>query len=40
MKLAGSLEVEPQLLLAGIEWLPPGPPAGGSFLLRSERGSN
>lgn len=36
MKLAGALEVEPGILLAGIEWLAPGPPAGGSFLLRSE----
>jgi transcriptional regulator with XRE-family HTH domain len=31
MKLAATLEVR----LEGIEWLPPGPPAEGSFAVRS-----
>lgn len=31
MKLAGGLEVGAELLLRGIEWIPPGPSAGGSF---------
>jgi transcriptional regulator with XRE-family HTH domain len=31
MKLAGGLEVGAELLLRGIEWIPPGPEAGGSF---------
>jgi hypothetical protein len=31
MKLAGGLEVGADLLLRGIEWIPPGPEAGGSF---------
>jgi len=31
MKLAGGLEVGAELLLRGIEWIPPGHSAGGSF---------
>ena len=31
MKLAGGLEVGAELLLRGIEWIPPGPEIGGSF---------
>jgi transcriptional regulator with XRE-family HTH domain len=31
MKLAGGLGVGAELLLRGIEWIPPGPSAGGSF---------
>lgn len=31
MKLAGGLEVGAELLLRGIEWIPPSPEAGGSF---------
>jgi transcriptional regulator with XRE-family HTH domain len=31
MKLAGGLEVAADLLLRGIEWIPPGPEADGSF---------
>lgn len=38
MKLVGALGVKPEVLVAGIEWVPPGPPAGGSFVLGSERG--
>jgi transcriptional regulator with XRE-family HTH domain len=34
MKLADALEVRMESLLEGIEWLPPGPPAGGSFAVR------
>jgi len=40
MKLAGALAVKPESLLAGIEWVAPGPPAGGSFLLSSEGGKS
>jgi len=35
MKLAGVLEVRLEALVEGIEWLPPGPPAPGSFAIRS-----
>jgi transcriptional regulator with XRE-family HTH domain len=31
MKLAGGLEVGAEMLLRGIEWMPPGPSAEGSF---------
>jgi transcriptional regulator with XRE-family HTH domain len=31
MKLAGGLEVGPELLLRGIEWIPHGPSGGGGF---------
>lgn len=31
LKLAGGLEVGAELLLRGIEWMPPGPSAAGSF---------
>ena len=31
MKLAAALEVRLEALVEGIEWLPPGPPARGSF---------
>ncbi len=32
LKLAGALELPPEALLRGIEWMPPGPStAGGSF---------
>lgn len=31
MKLAAALEVRVETLLEGIEWLPPGPRASGSF---------
>lgn len=31
MKLAGGLEMGAELLLRGIEWIPPGPAASGSF---------
>jgi transcriptional regulator with XRE-family HTH domain len=34
MKLAGALEVRLEALVEGIEWLPPGPPAQGSFAVR------
>ena len=34
MKLAAALEVRVETLLRGIEWLPPGPPADGSFVVR------
>ena len=37
MKLADALEVRVESLLEGIEWIPPGPPTGGSFAVR-ERG--
>ncbi len=29
MKLSGAIEVGPELLLRGIEWIPPGPSTGG-----------
>jgi transcriptional regulator with XRE-family HTH domain len=34
MKLAAALEVRLETLVEGIEWLPPGPPAQGSFAIR------
>jgi transcriptional regulator with XRE-family HTH domain len=34
MKLAAALEVRLEVLVEGIEWLPPGPPALGSFAVR------
>jgi len=34
MKLAAALEVRVETLLEGIEWLPPGPRANGSFAVR------
>jgi transcriptional regulator with XRE-family HTH domain len=34
MKLAAALEVRVETLVEGIEWLPPGPPASGSFAVR------
>ena len=34
MKLAAALEVQLEALVEGIEWLPPGPPAQGSFAVR------
>lgn len=34
MKLAAALEVRVETLVEGIEWLPPGPPASGSFVVR------
>jgi transcriptional regulator with XRE-family HTH domain len=34
MKLAAALEVRVEALVEGIEWLPPGPPAQGSFAVR------
>jgi transcriptional regulator with XRE-family HTH domain len=34
MKLAAALEVGLEALVEGIEWLPPGPPAEGSFAVR------
>jgi transcriptional regulator with XRE-family HTH domain len=34
MKLAAALEVRLEALVDGIEWLPPGPPAEGSFSVR------
>lgn len=34
MKLADALGVRVESLLEGIEWIPPGPPAGGSFAVR------
>lgn len=34
MKLAGVLEVQLEALVEGIEWLPPGPPAQGTFAVR------
>lgn len=37
MKVAGALEVKPEVLLVGIEWLPPGLSPEGSFALRPER---
>lgn len=38
MKIAGALGVKPEVLLAGIEWLPPGLSPEGSFVLHPERG--
>ncbi len=35
MKLAAALEVRVEALVEGIEWLPPAPPASGSFAVRS-----
>lgn len=34
MKLAAALDVRVEKLVEGIEWLPSGPPAGGSFAVR------
>ena len=34
VKLAAALEVRVETLVEGIEWLPPGPPASGSFVVR------
>jgi transcriptional regulator with XRE-family HTH domain len=34
MKLAATLEVGVEHLLVGIEWIPPGPAASGSFAVR------
>jgi len=34
IKLASALEVRVEKLVEGIEWLPPGPSAGGSFVVR------
>jgi transcriptional regulator with XRE-family HTH domain len=34
MKLASVLEVQLEALVEGIEWLPPGPPAQGTFAVR------
>lgn len=34
MKLAAALEVRVETLLEGIEWLPPGPRASGSFAVK------
>lgn len=34
MKLADALEVRMETLLAGIEWLPPGPAVDGAFVVR------
>lgn len=36
MKLADALGVRVENLLVGIEWIPPGPPASGSFAVRGE----
>jgi len=35
IKLAGALGLEAQALVDGIEWIPPGPSASGSFAVRS-----
>lgn len=37
MKLVGALGVKPEVLLAGIEWLPPGLSPEGSFVLRPKQ---
>jgi transcriptional regulator with XRE-family HTH domain len=37
MKLAAALSVGVEQLIEGIEWIPPGPAAGGSFAIRSPR---
>lgn len=34
MKIAAVLEVRVEELVEGIEWLPPGPPASGSFVVK------
>lgn len=34
MKLAGALGLGVQALVAGIEWIPPGPSASGTFAVR------
>ena len=34
LKLSGALGVGVEKLLKGIEWIPPAPPAGGSFAVR------
>lgn len=37
MKLATALDVRVEKLVEGIEWVPPGPPASGSFAVREEK---
>lgn len=34
LKLSGALDAGVEKLLDGIEWIPPSPPAGGSFVVR------
>jgi transcriptional regulator with XRE-family HTH domain len=34
LKLSGALGASAEKLLDGIEWIPPGPTAGGSFVVR------
>jgi transcriptional regulator with XRE-family HTH domain len=34
MKLAGALDLGVEALVAGIEWIPPGPAASGTFAVR------
>jgi transcriptional regulator with XRE-family HTH domain len=34
MKLAGALDIGVETLVDGIEWIPPGPSAGGSLAVR------
>lgn len=34
MKLAAALDVRVEKLVEGIEWIPPGPPASGSFAVQ------
>jgi len=36
MKVADALEVRLESLLEGIEWIPPGPAARGSFVVRKD----
>jgi transcriptional regulator with XRE-family HTH domain len=36
MKIADALEVRLESLLEGIEWIPPGPAASGSFAVRKD----
>lgn len=38
MKIAAVLEVGVEHLLRGIEWIPPGPQASGSFAIHTEAG--
>lgn len=38
MKIAATLEVGVEHLLHGIEWIPPGPQASGSFAVHGESG--
>jgi transcriptional regulator with XRE-family HTH domain len=37
MKLAAALDVQVEKLVEGIEWIPPGPPASGSFAVQGGR---